>query len=485
MTTLKFKYESTDFFKEDFLQDLLREYNSCCHYFYNRIYDSSNNLSEKDLRRLSSNINNIPHLDSWFIQCAIRESIQLYKLNFSKKCIAKCDKETNDQYQKRVKWFEEHKLRPIFGGRKNFEKRLKNQISKEEWKQLRLQPLYSIGATSDNGNRKFQINSDLETITFKLNRNCHIDLKLSHISNRLKYLKKLYLLQESKATAITYKLSKDFIYITFDESDLCDSKYQSITNRVFGIDLNPNYIGWSVVDWKESSETGFKIIAKGIISLKQINNIFYKFKRKHIVLDNLISLSNKRNHEVLELSKKLIQIALHYKCSIFSLEDLFIETKDRGNGKNYNALVNNLWNRNKLVNNLKKRCNIFGIKLLEVKPEYSSFVGNFLYRSLNLPDMILSSIEISRRGFEFYNQYITKKFEKKKNIVFPDLNNFYNFYIKSLEEFDIEGKNLNLKKIYDKLKQSKLKYRLSLNYFKDLKFFRLFSQHSKLECCFI
>ena len=55
------------------------------------------------------------------------------------------------------------------------------------------------------------------------------------------------------------------------------------------------------------------------------------------------------------------------------------------------------------MNNLAKRCNIYNIKLLKVKSEYSSFIGNFLYRSLNLPDMVLASIEIGRRGYEFYN----------------------------------------------------------------------------------
>ena len=55
------------------------------------------------------------------------------------------------------------------------------------------------------------------------------------------------------------------------------------------------------------------------------------------------------------------------------------------------------------MNNLTKRCNIHNIKLLKVKSEYSSFIGNFLYRHLNLPDMVLASIEIGRRGYEFYN----------------------------------------------------------------------------------
>ena len=114
-----------------------------------------------------------------------------------------------------------------------------------------------------------------------------------------------------------------------------------------------------------------------------------------------------------------------------------IKSDDKNKGKKFNKLVNNLWNRNALVNNLTKRCNIFNIKLLKVKPEYSSFIGNFLYRSLNLPDMILASIELGRRAYEFYNQYITKVKEIKKNIVRPNLTEFRELYLKSLEEFKL------------------------------------------------
>jgi hypothetical protein len=116
---------------------------------------------------------------------------------------------------------------------------------------------------------------------------------------------------------------------------------------------------------------------------------------------------------------------------------LKINSDDKNKGKKFNKLVNNLWNRNALVNNLAKRCNIFNIKLLKVKSEYSSFIGNFLYRSLNLPDMILASIELGRRAYEFYNQYISKTKEIKKNIVRPNLTEFRELYLKSLEEFEL------------------------------------------------
>ena len=115
-----------------------------------------------------------------------------------------------------------------------------------------------------------------------------------------------------------------------------------------------------------------------------------------------------------------------------------INSDHKNKGKKFNKLVNNLWNRNGLVNNLTKRCNIYNIKLLKVKPEYSSFIGNFLYRGLNLPDMVLASIELGRRAYEFYNQYINQSKRQKKNIIQPDIKLFNNLVIKSLEEFNIQ-----------------------------------------------
>jgi hypothetical protein len=105
-----------------------------------------------------------------------------------------------------------------------------------------------------------------------------------------------------------------------------------------------------------------------------------------------------------------------------------------------------------------------------VTPNYSSFIGNFLFRNLKLPDMVLSSIEISRRTYEFNGQYINKEIKKQKNIVIPNWTDFKNTIIKSLEEFNMNAKFADLKEIYYFLKKSKISYRFPLD---DLKFFRL------------
>lgn len=114
--------------------------------------------------------------------------------------------------------------------------------------------------------------------------------------------------------------------------------------------------------------------------------------------------------------------------------------------------------------NKQKECNLFGIKYTEVLPQYSSFVGNLVYRDTKLPDMVLSSIEISRRAYEFNLQYIEKSKNKKKNIIFLELTNKIKEDIqKSLEELEIVFCWKTLKELYDYLKNSKCRYRVSFD----------------------
>ena len=425
----------------------MKQYSSCQHYVYNRIQEG---LSQKQIKQNIKSLNNINLLDSWFIQCSFYDI--------------------------------PNKDKVIFGGKKNFFQRIKGKISKEEYKLKRLSSLYSIGEIvnkSVKANRKFHIEQDLTSIIFKPNKQTKLQLNLIGVGNRLNILKKLYLKQEQHQIKIAYKLDLEYIYICFEETDIVNIEYQVISNRVMSIDMNPNYIGWSIIDWK--SESDFNIIKSDVISIKKLNDYDQSLKDKGLSSESKERkyISNKRNYETLQISKNLINKAIYYKCQIFSIEDLNIKSGDCNKGRKFNKLVNNNWCRNKLINNLVKRCNIFGIKLLQVKPEYSSFIGNFLFRTLNLPDPILASIEISRRGYEFYNQYITKVKEIKKNIIQPKIDQFRNLWIKSLEEFDLKDNWLDFKQLYLYFKKSKLKYRLSID--NNLQFSRVFSGKSQLS----
>ena len=449
MQVLKIKYK-TDDKSLDIIQNYMRQYSSVQHFVYNRINEGK---TQKDIKQQIKTLNNINLLDSWFIQCSFYD-------------ISKVDK-------------------VIFGGKKNYFQRLKNNISKEEFKLKRLSPIYSIGEVvnkSVKGNRKFHIEQDLENIIFKPNKLTKINLQLIGLNKRKQILSKLYQKQERKEIKIAYKLDLEYIYIIFEETDIYNYETKFIKNRVLALDLNPNYIGWSIVDWKSESE--FDVIKTGIYSIKKLNDIDFNLKNKGYSSESNERkyISDKRNFETIQIVKNIVNKSIYYKCQIISIEDLNIKSSDKELGKRFNKLVNNSWCRNAFVNNLTKRCNIHNIKLLKVKPEYSSFIGNFLYRSLNLPDMVLASIEIGRRGYEFYNQYISKTKDIKKNIVRPNLSMFNKLYLKSLEEFKLQPIYKDLIELYYFFKKSKLKYRLSIDQF-NLQFYRFTSYKSYI--CYI
>ena len=61
-----------------------------------------------------------------------------------------------------------------------------------------------------------------------------------------------------------------------------------------------------------------------------------------------------------------------------------------------------------------------------------------MFGSREVPDMIAASIEISRRGFELYHQWILKDKDKEKNIIFLKLTDQVKKSIcQSLEELSI------------------------------------------------
>ena len=451
MITLKIKYTIIEN-GLNLIEEYRKQYSSVLHYAYNRRYEG---ISENNTEHRINSLNNIPLIKSYLKRCAVKHATQLLKENGNKQL--------------------------IFGGRKNFIDRCKGKITKEEFINKRLSKLYIIGEANKHGNRMVAINEDLESFTFKPTMKDKIVLYIDGRYKKYKLiLNKLYHLQKDKQISITYQLDNEYIYLTYDETLLNQFvDYKPIKNRIFAIDLNPNYVGWSVVDWKSSSK--FEVVKSGVISIKDLNDIDFNLKGKSSDSKERKYINNKRTFETYEISKLLVNIAKYYRCEMFGLEELNIKSKDTTKGKHYNKLVNNVWNRTKLVKNIKKRCNIYSIIVIQAKPNYSSFVGNFLFRDLNLPDMTLASIEIGRRCYEFKSQYIDKTKDKRKNIILPDVNDFNNRYIKSLEEFNIPVEIKDLVKIYYFLKNAKRRYRVSLDELNHLEFSRCFSNKSKIK----
>jgi len=292
----------------------------------------------------------------------------------------------------------------IFGSLVQWKRFQKGLITLEEFSKIKnTQLLLFVGSHHDyKGNRKFELDISNNQIIFKQTRSIHHFLKLNTSKRTLKILEKLQVVSETIKTPISYRLSDTHIHVCFDESVLKEREHSFISERIGSLDLNPNYIAFTIQDFNNK---GSKIVYKEVINLTALNN-------NHN--------TDKSNHELLESSKRIANLAKHYKCEIVGSEKLDMLRKDHGRGKLLNRLINNTWNRNIFINNLKKRLNILGIKNQEVAPQYSSTIG-----CLNHPeetDSIAAALEIGRRTYMFKKKFLDKdKHFLDKDIIYPTL----------------------------------------------------------------
>src|SRR5574344_134660 len=424
LVTYKIKYNCNES-----LLPVIKQYNSVLRFTYNRLLDER--LSTKDLTVLQKTLNNTELIQSHLRNSAIYDS---------KTLILK----STDTI--------------IFGGKKLFIQRCKQQITHEEFQIKKLFPLTSIGEMCKGSNRLFKIVNN-KTISFNLNRNTHYELNLVGVgSKRLKELNQLIALQANRQIAITYKLDLDYIYLTFDYNMKKKYTYRVKKNRVMAIDMNPNSIGWTITDWSTDS---YHLVKAGTVSIKPLND-FRESKSVTSSNDFHKYITNKRNHEVIHIVKDLFNLCKHFKCETFAIEKLNMKSSDKEKGRKFNKLCNNIWNRNLLVQQLTKHIESSSTTFIEVLPQYTSFIGNLVYRREHLPDECLSSIEIGRRGLEFTNQYVFKRRLQQKTIVFPEIESVKSRIVLSLEELNIDVPDCNNWMIlYSAVKKSKQKYRFS------------------------
>jgi IS605 OrfB family transposase len=358
----------------------------------------------------------------WFNQCAIKVGQQLFKKHKDKKI--------------------------IFGGKRLLINYLKKLINKDEYSKAKLLPINIQGEACKKGNRLFNFNLVNSKLELKLSKENHQEIEFYKPSKNLyTELSKIQELIENKQLTLTVSLNNDYVWLTFDEALLnIQERFKDLKiNRVLGIDLNPNYIGLSVLEFNQNDE--FKVVHKQIFNLSALN---ITSKRSSSDASSKY-LTRKRKFELIQVCYEINKLMNYWKCSKLVLEDLNIKPSDKGFGKTFNRLCNNVWNRNLVVNKLKMMSVIYGYELIEVNPVYSSFIGNLLYGSENCPDMIASSIEIARRG---YKKFSKGWFYPIFNI--EHLNEQWKQTLNGIEDW---------KSAFREIKKSKLKYRFQLNEF--------------------
>ena len=408
MTTVKLKLENEiDILKEQ------RSFNNVVRISFNRFQDC---FTEKEIRAYLKD--KVGGLNCWFVQCGIKVGQQL---------------------------FQKHKqTKIIFGGKYNLKQYLKKYISKDEFKENRMLPITIQGEQLHKGNRLFDFDFEENKITFKLSRTNHQTLKYKVPHKKIKNnLIRLQELIDNKQISVTVSLTKSDVYLTFDESKITDCNFKDLKkNRVLGIDMNPNYIGISVLEFDENDQ--FKILDKRVFDLSKLTT-----KSGKSSIDKKSKyLTNKLNHETIQIAHNICNLVDYWKCDKVVVEDLTIKSSNKGNGKYFNRLCNNVWKRNLFVNKIKSLSLLCNFSLVEVNPCYTSFIGNVIYGNETTPDMVAASIEIARRGY--------KKFEK--SWFYPSIRDerIDEQWKQTLSGFD------NWKSAFQEIKKSKVKYRFLL-----------------------
>ena len=395
----------------DVLDDM-RTFSSIARVAFNRFQDG---MDEKEVRAYcNARFNH----NSWFIQSAIKEGAALYKLNGEKHI--------------------------LFGGKNNLRQYMRGLIDKASFIYHRMFPIGIQGEKRRKGNRLFSFDLDNQRLIYKPNKERHVEIKF--LPMRKKIVGELAnvqeLAQQNKIT-VSVKLSEKYVWLTYDETLLKCERYSRLqSKRVLGIDMNPNYIGLSVIEFNKNDE--FKVLHKQVFDFSKLTISSGKASTH----SSSKYLTNKLKHETIAIAHEISKLVNVWKCKTIAIEDLSIKPSDKKKGTHFNKLCNNKWERKLFVNKLKMLANLHKFNLVEVNPAYSSQVGNIAYGDENTPDMVAASIEIARRSY--------KKFDKgwfypRFNIQFRDER--WKQTLGTVEDW---------KELFYKIKETGLKYRFLL-----------------------
>lgn len=293
----------------------------------------------------------------------------------------------------------------IFGGRKNFYKRMEGEMSKEGWKELRSNTIYSRGDKSKKGNLNTRLFWDERQNRFFLALANPFDKK-GNRSNRLYYQlhipekhfaevaqivmpnQSVYPTENGKfkkveqytpyTTELKIKNNRCYLFLTYDlptPGEELKWGQDITTERIAGIDINIDRIAVSILTGE-----GRRLESK----------TFYCHKMEY-------ATSNKRSNLAGELAKEVSHYLFEWNVGAIVLEDLnFKQTHDTN--KKFNRLTVNFAYR-KMHNALYTRGLKQGFKIKQVNAAYSSVIARFKYCEMyGLSVHEAASFVIGRRG---------------------------------------------------------------------------------------
>ena len=363
-------------------------------------YANAEGMSETDLRDLVKARHAGAEADAWILHCATREGLAKRKIRPDGKM--------------------------VFGGRRNLERRREGLIDSEEWKALRLLPLVSLGDRTRAGNRHFTLSEDGLTCVVRVYGRA-VALRLAEMHGKWGVLiRQVAALAAEGEINLTFRLGRK-LEVTFDPMDLrrlppgqtlreakaavggprrgrpvSANKPQigrswpanmprpvhpewkdSVpvkAGRALGIDLNPNWIGLSVVE-------NLGDVAR--LSETRIGD------HALVRLDLAKDASDEAMREILAaVCARAIGLARKHGAGLIVLEKGLGKLRSSGRNRSLNRLING-WARTVFTAMLARKARLAGLTVIEVWGGYSTTLGNLAFEA---PDACASACEIARRG---------------------------------------------------------------------------------------
>lgn len=251
----------------------------------------------------------------------------------------------------------------IFGGRKAWDDLMAGTLSKDGWKALRDDQLYSRGDATKSGNPNLRIVGDELWVNDPSGRG-------SWIRGRLFIPEKFGVELDCYDVRLTTRPDGRFDVVVTWEQEV--EMIQTISGSI-GVDVNPNGLAVAEVDGEGN-----------LIGHTFLTNDKIRFASK-----------DKRDTEVKLLAIEVVDRALAARKQIVVEELSF---KRRRKGKHFNRMASNFLHR-KMLDAIRRRAARCGVPVVEVNPAFTSQLGLLKYAEVySLNRHSAAAFVIARRG---------------------------------------------------------------------------------------
>ncbi len=368
-------------------------------YGLNSRYASDAIEQARQLKQSQEKILNL-QIENWQTKVKIVEQ-QIAKNNQPEKDIG-LQAKLNKRKRKLAYWqkFKDQNTLPqvIFGGRKQFIKRCKNQISKDEYRASRDNRLLSRGDISKKGNPNTRLVTEGEKVYLIINTDQYetrgkvkryIQLKVevylpwkpskkTGAINGHNYRQMVldYLITgQPYQIELIRKNGHHFCRITLEESEA--SKIITANQGIVGIDTNPNGLALTLI----SSDGSFK--KSWWLGNGELTN----------------SRSKRRRNLIGETVKAAIKIAQNENVAIV-IENL--KFKDNRDLKPKVSRKIHQFTYTRLLQGIEREAKRQGIEVIKINPAYTSIIGRCKYqKQYGLSTHQAAALVIGRRGYNY------------------------------------------------------------------------------------